>query len=540
MDWSTFMARRRARLTLATAAQAGDRAALARAWQGWAFTRDPDLLRRVEAVLRATTPALDPASLMAGLGPEDTLPTPTGAAADTSEPLHRLWLVRTLAARKSVTPPAEDQASLLWTIEAIAFFGESVEDRERAAWGREAYPENPKEDAQTAALWARMFQGGPAVWKDQKAWEALCMPPAMASYRQVLSTRELPPGVAKQALTELRDGLWFQLLGGKDSTPGWAELAARVLETMGGAAALALALDTQGLGLAAGCAGVRGTWPTTLAQLVPEVPGGPARALWLRQRLADDPERVEPILDAHAALRLLQTWEAPEGVDPVRSWNVVVQNRGRARGRLRALAMADPGRIRPILLSLDGLHERTLAAMRRYAWDQCWESMARGFAWDFTHTVTAPCREVSGGLEPLDAADIAAIRTWVLLVVLKGRRGHLIRWVQTGGTGDRDGTWGRLLNDELPDGLRDPEPSGRAASYHRLRAWLHDGLDEALAGLRPVLARIAALPEGRALARSMEALLAPTWDARVPFPKAGFPTFQAHAIDALQATEAAS
>lgn len=541
MRWDTFLERREARRLRAL----GDwsvREALA----AFRLVEDEDALAAVVRALEGADLRPGPALLAASLAPPDALPPPPPSRWDVDEPLHRLRLVRALEARlpAEALVPASPRSRRAWALETLCFLGEQVEDRERAAWSREPLAPSPAEDAEAAQLWARMFQGGAAVWSDQRRWEKRCVEPAMAAFRQVLSTRELPPGVAKQALAELRDGLWYQLLGGKGGVPGWAELAARVVETSGGVPALALALADEDWSLAARCTAARGTWPATVGALLPEVPGGPARALVLGRRLQDTPDRAESILDAHVVLRLLSTWEDAEGADPLRSWGVVVQNRGKARGRLRALAMGRPAALKSALLSLDALHARTVLATRRYAWDWAWESMARGFAWDFANAVTPPCEAPDDALDPLGPELVPAVRTWVLLVLLKGRHDHLQRWVQTGGTGDRDGTWGRLLSDELPEILRDPLPPAPArgrvtATYHRLRAWLADGLDETIAGLRPTLVAVAALPPGRQLARAAEALLAPTWDARVPFPKAGFPTFQEHASQVVAGSQPA-
>lgn len=538
LKWERFLERREERLARA---RQGGRALASSSW------RLNDERGALEAALRALAlarPSPEAAALAVSLAPAGALPAPPPSKADLDEPLHRQRLLEAL--RKRLPPEAgvEDspEARQTWAVDCLLFLGEQVEDRERAAWGREPLRPSPREDAEVASLWAGMFGGGSAIWSSQKRWENLLMPPAMASFRQVLSTRELPSGVARQALTDLRDGLWFQLLGGRDSVPGWAELAARVLETCGGVPALAVVLSDEDWSIATGCVAARGTWPDTLGALLSEVPGGPARALILRKRLSEAPDGAEAVLDLHVILRLLETWSSPEGTDPVRSWAVVVQNRGRARARLRALAMARPAAMRAALLSADALHARTLAAMRRYAWDLAWEGMARGFAWDFSNPVTTPCEAPPAELQPLGVALMPVIRTWVLLVVLKGRHEHLQRWVQTGGTGDRDGVWGRLLSEELPDELRDPTAAGSGrvlSTYHGLRAWLADGLDETLTAIRPTLSAIVALPAGRNLARAMDALLRPSWDPRVPFPKAGFPTFQANAGEVLAATEPA-
>ena len=428
MQWSEFLDRRASRWERVNAALA-DPAKRRGLFVGWRFVEDAGALSAVNRAIDGAAPAPPAALLSLALAPPEALPPPPPSQADADEPLHRLRLARAFAQKLPAAAAVADtpQHRAAWALENLAFLGEQVESRERAAWGREQFDIKLNEDAAVATLWARLFQGGAGVWSDQKKWEALCLPAATASFRQVLSTRELPSGVAKQALTELRDGLWFQLLGGKGGTPGWAEIAARVVETCGGLPGLTLSLHDEEWAVATGCAVARGAWPSSLAAILSDVPGGPARALKLRQRLSETPDLAEAVLDAHVALRLLDTWSTPEGADPLRSWGVVVQNRGRARGRLRALAMTRPAALRPLLLSLDALHARTLTAVRRYAWDWAWESMARGFAWDFSNPVTPPCEPPEHGLEPLEDTDLPAARTWILLVVLKGRLDHCRR-----------------------------------------------------------------------------------------------------------------
>ena len=129
---------------------------------------------------------------------------------------------------------------------------------------------------------------------------------------------------------------------------------------------------------------------------------------------------------------------------------------------------------------LDGLADRTRAATRRWAWDWAWGALSRGLALDFSRPVTAPCRQLSEGLTPLGEGERPAAETWVLLAVLKGRLGHLRRWTREGGTGDHDGTWGRLLGAELPAALRD-----QGGGYDRLRAWLSGTLEDTLEDWMP-------------------------------------------------------
>ncbi|MCA9572027.1 MAG: hypothetical protein KC656_29515, partial [Myxococcales bacterium] len=237
-----------------------------------------------------------------------------------------------------------------------------------------------------------------------------------------------------------------------------------------------------------------------------------ARALETAALLADLGS-FERLLDLHTALRLLET--SPE--TPAEAWRVVAQNRGKARGRLRALVARETAWL-PALLALDALGARSAAAIARFAWSWAWQELAVDFPFDPDRPVTPPCEALPADFVPLDEAGRAPLPTWVLLVVLKGRDLHLERWVATGGTGDRDSTWARLMKD-LPSGL----------AYPAVRHALAELLPELLAAHRPVLERLAALPGGRTLKTDTTALLAPGWHPDVPFPRAGFPTFVAHA-----------
>lgn len=506
----------------------------------WRFCEVPFLLDAAWAALERAAPQPSTAALALLLAPD--LPASVWSDGEPDEQLARWRLFRALGRTHPVgfdTGAAADPR--VWALEALLFLGEQITSRERGAWARADWPAEPG-DPKLAALWGRALSApATSLWGDKARWESLLLSDCAGAFRQVMSTRELPAGVARQALSDLREGLWFQLVGGPEGPGGFRDLAARVLETgpPGSIDALAGLLGDEAWGVATACAAARGTWPDTLALALPGLAGGAARAMSLRARLTGG--LAEPLVDLHVWVRLLDTWNVEDGTDPVRSWNVVVQNRGRARGRLRALVAELPDEVLVAALArLDGLGARTAAAARRYAWDLAWELLARGFAWDWGRPIQPACRAPAAELLPIAPSERPALRCWVLLVLLKGRLEPLRRWVETGGTGDRDGTWGRLLSEELPEALRDPVARGqRAATYHRLRAWLADGLDELVSGLRPTLAALAVLPLGRGLRADTEALLGPGWDARVPFPKAGFPTFRAHAVAALAATQAA-
>ncbi len=536
MQWNAFLVRRSERAEAARAQARDLTGAIAQALAPWSFAADPVACRSVADALQHHPPRPTANEVGAVLDPAESLRPPPPAERDVPEYLHRWRLAR--QGGSDGTEPGADE-SLAWALDELTFLGEQVAGRERGAWARARHTTEPHADARAAELWSRRLTdlSGRSVWEDQAAWEDLCLPGAMAAFRQVLSSREVPEDRVRHALSDLRDGFWFSFLGGGDGPPGWLELALRVVETRppGPLEALGALPGPPGWGLSARCLAARGYWPATVRALLPQVPGTPARALKLQQRLTEDPRSGVALVELHAVHRLVRSFSQPGGGDPVRSWNVVVQNLGRARARLRAvIAASGAEELAATLLATDALAARTRYAARRLAWDQAWQALAHGLAWDFGRPVTPPCTADTEGLEPIAENLEAALRTWVLLVVLKGRLGHLERWTRTGGTGDRDGVWARLLHSELPEGLQDPAAPGRSTgSYHRLRAWLADGLDGTLAELQPLLGELAALPAGRSLRATFTERIGPRWDDRVPLPKSGFPTFCRHAAAAV-------
>jgi len=271
----------------------------------------------------------------------------------------------------------------------------------------------------------------------------------------------------------------------------------------------------------------RGSWASTVADWQPDRPEPLARARAVVRRGRRDSELCERLLDSHVARRVLDRWaDDPEAS----AWGVVTQNRGRARGRLRAVLAADPGRLLEPLLQLPSLLARTRAAVRRFAWSWAWRELAADFAFDAARASAPPCLHAAEPLPALSSEATEALDTWVLLVLLRGREAHLERWVRTGGTGDRDSTWARLLSDAVPDVLvDDPTAAGRSRTYRRLRAELSDRLPSLRNRLLPVLRTVAELPSGRKLRASFEERIGPRWSLEVPAPRSGFPTFQRHA-----------
>ncbi|MEZ4238326.1 MAG: hypothetical protein R3F59_19675 [Myxococcota bacterium] len=407
--------------------------------------------------------------------------------------------------------PGESDAVALSRLSAIG--ARLAEARE--AWARAAYPAQPA-DERVAAMWRATGRGAQGSFAHQGAWQQLLARPVVAAFRQALSTRPLPPHVRDRALGDLRDTLFYQLVGGQ----GFAELAAFTLETAPGGPVAPLfdVLSERSRSRAARCVSARGHWPQTLALALPAA-GATERALLVQA----DPRDPEDWIELHCALRLLASWAESPGDDD-RDWSIVTQNQGRSRGRLRALAASEPAAaLAERVAALPALAERTRAAARRWAWSWAWEALATDFAFDLDRPVVRPC-VAEAGVAALEAEELEIVETWLLLVILRGRGDTVRRWAAEG-RGDSDGTWGRLLL-ELPADLR--EADGGLA---RVRAALAAGWDARVASVAPVLRRVAGLSEGRALKRAFWDVVGPAWHVAVAHPRAGFPTFVRNARD---------
>ena len=483
---------------------------------GWRFGDTPALLRVLLAEVADAPPA--PSATERGwvLSP---VPSDGGSAVPVQQ---AAWLhhqqVRAWAPPDGVEGPERAQA---WALAELGFFGEEVERRERAAWRAVRYAEQPKDDAAVALMWASWMSG--SAWDLRRRWEKRFLPATRQVFRGVCSARSLPEPVVQRALSDLSEAFFYHLLS------GWPELAARVLETDRVVDTLAGSLSEGRWRTLAGCVVSRGGWRQTAALVWDSLPELASRARALAREGLATPERLERWMDLHAALRMVASWRGDPGSD---AWAVVRQNRGRARGRLRALAMSAPDSLHDHLLGLEGLAARTEAAVRRYAWAWAWKELALDFSFDIARTVTPPCEPAEALPEPLPDALLPALEVWVLLVIFRGRVEHLRRWVATGSTGDRDSTWARLLTEALPEALADPGEPGaeqRGRTYRRLRADLAERLPELLQGLRPLLAQIASLSPGRGLPAQLSALLEGRWHADVPYPRSGFPSIHKHA-----------
>jgi hypothetical protein len=515
---TVFAHRRQARAQRARRA-ASEPETLAELLCGWRFCRDPALTSLVWEVLRSTPLRPSPLAQALSFAPLDSAPD----GADLTEVQHRVRLAERWG-EQAPELPASPLDARAWALDALGWLGEETEEVERGAWLRADWDPSP-EDAERAAMWRRLPDGG--FWSDRGRWTHGLMGDVVSVFRQVIESRQLPSEVARRAIADLRDVLPYKLAVGGKAAGGLVQIGARVLET-GPAGPLVELLDAlpEGGRRAAGhCLSRRGHWPDTLSQLFPRAAPS-ERALrcvdWLL------PASGESLLDLHVVLRLLERWGEQDAGDPGTDWAVVVQNRGRSRGRLRALLCDGPspgwmGRF----LSWPALAHRTRAATRRWAWEWAWEELALDFSFDAGRPVGVPCRQDGEGPVPLEGEEIEILEVWVLRVILRGRLAHLRRWVDEGSTGDHDATWGRLLV-EIPDALRDAG-SGR---YGRVRAHLVSELSSVLQAHRPLLAALAALPEGRSAMAQFRALTEPHWHAAVPVIASGLPSVRRFAAEA--------
>lgn len=434
-------------------------------------------------------------------------------------------IVRARVGERPPMPRADERGLDPDTVARIrlAALGERVANELRGAWDRAAWATRPETDPHVAAMWRRWASGG--VFADQRAWISLLEKVVVGAFRQALSGRPLPGDVLARATGDLRDALFYQLLGGREGS-GFREVASFVLETAptGPVTPLLGVLSPAARTRVAGCVTRRGHWPQTVARVLDAAPGPDDRALWLAG--STTPEDADGWIDLHVVMRLVDGWGEDPG-DPDHDWVVLRQNHGRARGRLRAVAAAEsPERLAAALGALPALTERTRAGARRWAWAWAWEALATGFVFDLGQPVVRPCK-AGAGPEPVDAEELAALHCWALLVLLRGRATTLRRWCREG-SGDRDGTWGRLVA-----GV----PIETDGSHARVRAALTESWDRWLGDVTPAVRAVAGLPPGRNLRQAFEDALVPWWHPAVPWPRSGFPSMVRHARDWLHGSE---
>lgn len=180
--------------------------------------------------------------------------------------------------------PGTPENRLAWALERLHFLGNRVEERERLAW------EGPwwhrPEDGDAAACWAGWMGG---AWDQRRVFEGLYLEHAERAFRSVLVARRVPSSAAHRAIEGLRESFFYRLMmPDDDGVPGWAELAARTLETAEGGPMepLVAVLGGSQRRIAAVCASSRGSWRNNRARARrwPHPPGaGPAAGAQARR-----------------------------------------------------------------------------------------------------------------------------------------------------------------------------------------------------------------------------------------------------------------
>lgn len=466
-----------------------------RAWQELADVRDA-LARRHAATLKA---APSPWELLQGWAPEGWR-LPRGGA------LHD-------AAIRAILEHTHDVPGALADLDVL---GDRVERLERRGW---ELPPEPVDPALIAA-WSAWFDG--RAWDHQRFWAQRGLRLAVEAVRAVARHRKLPDAVLRRVLANLKDSYSMVLFGDGEGVPGWLDVALTVLERApeGPVMSLASCLDTTGWDRLGVCLRRRGAWPATFSS----APG-------LAQ--PRDAAALEGVLDLHVLRQVLLNVHGGPPLELERAWRVVRANRGRMRGRLRALLASGPmEQIRARLLQHPALGKATDEGLARFLTHQAWQELRRDFIWDGKNLATPPCAPTAERAAAGPTLDLAALRTWVLLVVLRGRYEHLQRWAEEGSTGDRDSTWGRLLADQLPAalapgvvGVRDLRP---------LRDHLSMNLSDVITALLPTLEAVAAASPGPRQRETIRAALAPDWHVDVDFPKRRFAELREHALALLR------
>ncbi|MEQ1571949.1 MAG: hypothetical protein ABMA64_40350 [Myxococcota bacterium] len=458
----------------------------------------PELIRR----LVDRPPAVPGPGLAAVLGPPEVLPPLGGVRA---EPRWREWAWA--AAAPAVTDTTHGRVA--WAIDALAYLQREVDRRQRAPWAAVRFSPSDR-DPGTARAWTGWAE---RPWDVREAWERTWLPWLMRAANAVLRARRVPEPVREVIREDLREAFFFVLLG-SGALAGWRELAVRVLETGGSRGpidALARLLGPADWARLGAGAVRRGRWARTLALALPDVVANARGAAAARACLAD-PGAAERWVDLHVATRAVASWRDPARTRPDRTWEVVTQNRGRVRSRLRAV-LGERADLAELVARAPAVHARTTQAVLRYGRDLTWNQIARGFSFDAGARLDPPCDE--------PAPEVSReLRAWVLLCVLKGRADHLERWVATGTTGDRDSTWGRLLQD-LPAPLRGP-------GLPELRTTLSTQLAAVLAELGPTIVRLANI-DGVSAAQSFEQALEEVWDPCIPRPRVRYAAYAAAA-----------
>lgn len=507
--WSAFRAaqdqRRAQAQAAAVALRGGDRTAARRLLGSWSFSSDPAACDRILDRLCETPPVPEPAHLAATLGPVPaTGPDPAGA----QEQRAHLFSAAQGAGLDGADPVA-------WGLEGLAWVGGRIHQTERVTW-QQGVDVNPLRDGAHAVLWSQFLDG--QFWDAQADAESLWLPAAKRGFAAALRARGVPAPDRKQYVADYAEAFFWMLLGGRDATPGWKEVAVRLLERDGSSAPAALAahLGPEGWSWVLRCPSASSpTWRAARRWALPDHPNPLSEAWHLCRQGPADPGWMEHLLDGLVAQRLVAAWsgvgtETGPRTSPKQAWDVVLRNRGRTRGRLRAVLLETAGDALLAIPSLPGLAAATHQALAAVGWSQAHVVLHKHGLPSWDSSLTPTC-EAPPPLQPLlSAQDEAVLRTWMLLVVLRGRWAQLDHWGRTGTWRTRpDSGWGRLLKDGLP-----PRLGQDGAGYARIQAHLTLHGPRLWADLRPVLEAVAATTKGREIRAAVE----PCWEPEVGLP----------------------
>ncbi len=413
---------------------------------------------------------------------------------------------------------AKDRAAVAWYL--LGRIGEQLALHDITA----AHPLPHANDAAARALFDDLFHGRLGV-RTGRSLRTLYGNATRRAFAAVGTDLRLPASWMTSKLAEALDALEFLAFDG-----GWVEVAVRMLEgTAPPVGALSAALDGPGAALVAQCVAGRASWGATARVLRVDDSAGLAARL--------------PVgADLHVFLRLVEHFQTrvPAATSlGLPGWLIVTQNRGKIRGRLRQVLARDPARLPPAVLGLDAFYARSEAAFSRFAWDWAWREAKAGFSFGTGSLRTTACAlDQEPPRPPAPPLSRAAVRTTVLLLVARGVRDELERWLDGEPSAGLSHKFYRYLA-LAPDSVADP--GGRGRSYFRLRDHLEESISEHYADVAAVARRVAAVPVSRrGMREAMAQALAPEWDPTIiPFPESGSEAVRASLL-AFLATYATS
>lgn len=373
--------------------------------------------------------------------------------------------------------------------EGLARLGEELDVRERLAPVEHHWPSDAADD-DTRALWRELLRSTSVT--SAAAFARTWSVTTRACFRGVAAVLHLPPGVGDTVAEAAAEQFDLAV------AMAHRDIAARLVETSGEPiAALAGVLGETERDVVESCIARRPAWARPVATLRRHVP------------VPTPASCADAIVFVRVVERLRNGELAPHAMGPP-GWGIVVANRARMRGRLRAVAAGAPG-LSDAIERLDALHARTTATVGRFAWDWAWREARSSFGFDPARLRPPAC--VVASAPPSATFDPAAVRTFLLHVAGCGAWNDLEGWLRGARGRDLGRTFYRCL-------AAFPGP------YDALRDHLVGGARDALLpDLLAIAERIAALPEDRNLRRRIAEILSPVWRG-LPLPGHHLPRFR--------------